>query len=313
MYKYIGIDVSKATLDLYDGEKSYKVSNDTTGFKAVKKLSTKKEELCLIFEPTGIYSHSLIEYCQKYSIKAIIVGSKEARDYARSIKQRSKTDKIDAKVLYRYHTQVVPKSITVPSIDTHMRKVTQRRNVYEKYQKMMGQLNNLIEASHKADKSLIASLEKQIISLEKSSQKVLAEIEKLLLDNREHQEAFTHLQTIPGIAKKSALVILMEFLRYPEAKSNEMVALMGLDPVLKESGMFRGKSRISKQGGKYFREKIYMSTVVAIQYNDRLKSFYERLVQNGKPKKLALIAAMRKLLRIAFAIVKNKEPYLALV
>ena len=313
MYKYIGIDVSKVTLDLYDGEKSYKVSNDTTGFKEVRKLSSKTEELCLIFEPTGIYSHALIEYCTKYVIKAIIVGSKEARDYARSIKQRSKTDKIDAKVLYRYHTQIEQEYITVPFIDTHIRKVTQRRNVYEKYQKMIAQLNNLIEASHKEDQLLITSLKKQIISLEKSSRKVLFEIEKLLLDKVEHQQAFTHLQTIPGIAKKSALVILMEFLRYPEAKSSEMVALMGLDPVLKESGMFRGKSRISKQGGKYFREKLYMSTVVAIQHNDRLKSFYERLVQNGKPKKLALIAAMRKLLRIAFAVVKNKEPYLALV
>ncbi len=313
MYKYIGIDVSKATLDLYDGKKSYKVSNDTIGFKEVEKLSTKAEELCFIFEPTGIYSHAIILYCQKHKIKAIIVGSKEARDYARSIKQRSKTDKIDAKVLYRYHTQIAQEHITVPFLDTHMRKVTQRRNVYEKYQKVILQLNNLIEATDKADRVLLTSLKKQIVSLEKSSEKLLVEIEKLLLNKEEHKEAFMHLQTIPGIAKKSALVILMEFLRYPEAKSNEMVALMGLDPVLKDSGVFRGKSRISKQGGKYFREKLYMSTVVAIQYNDRLKCFYERLVQNGKPKKLALIAAMRKLLRIAYAVIKNNEPYKALV
>ena len=313
MYQYIGIDVSKATLDLYDGKKSYKVSNDTTGFKEVRKLSVKKEELCLIFEPTGIYSHALIQYCQKNLIKAIIVGSKVARDYAKSIKQRSKTDKIDAQVLHRYHTQVDQENITVPSLDTHMRKVTQRRNVYEKYKKMIGQLNNLIEATDKADKVLVSSLKRQIYSLEKSSEKLLIAIEKLLLEKPEQTEAFIHLQTIPGIAKKSALVILLELLRYPEAKSNEMVALMGLDPVLKESGIFKGKSRISKQGGRYLREKLYMSTVVAIKHNDRLKCFYERLVKNGKPKKLALIAAMRKLLRIAFAVVKNKEPYMALV
>ncbi len=313
MYKYIGIDVSKATLDLYDGQTSYKVSNDLSGFKEIIELGSKKKELCFIFEPTGIYSHALILYCQKYNIKAVIVGSKEARDYARSIKQRSKTDKIDAKVLYRYHTQIEQKDITVPFLDTHMRTVTQRRNVYEKYQKMVLQLKNFIEATDKADKVLLASLKKQISSLEKSSQKLLEEIEELLLVKEEHKVAIAHLQTIPGIAKKSALVILMEILRYPKAKSNEMVALMGLDPVLKDSGVFKGKSRISKQGGKYFREKLYMSTVVAIQHNDRLKLFYERLVQNGKPKKLALIAAMRKLLRIAFAVVKNKEPYMALI
>ncbi len=311
MYKYIGIDVSKATLDVYDGQESYKVSNDLSGYKAITQLAS-KEELCLIFEPTGIYAHNLILYCQKYHIKAIIVGSKEARDYARSIKQRSKTDKIDAKVLYRYHTQIEEENITVPFLDTHMRAITQKHNVNEKYQKMIRQLKNLIEATDNADKVLLASLKKQITSLEKSSQKLLETIEGLLVANKEHKAVITHLQTIPGVAKKSALVILMEILRYPKARSHEFVALMGLDPVLKDSGVFRGKSRISKQGGRYLREKLYMSTVVAIQYNDRLKLFYERLVQNGKPKKLALIAAMRKLLRIAFAVVKNKEPYRAL-
>ena len=210
-------------------------------------------------------------------------------------------------MLYRYHTQIEQKDITVPFLDIHMRTITQRRNAYEKYQKMVLQLKNLIEATDKADKVLLASLKKQIASLEKSSQKLLKEIEELLLAKEEHKVAIAHLQTIPGIAKKSALVILMEILRYPKAKSNEMVALMGLDPVLKDSGVFKGKSRISKQGGKYFREKLYMSTVVAIQHNDRLKLFYERLVQNGKPKKLALIAAMRKLLRIAFAVVKIRS------
>jgi len=313
MYKYIGIDVSKATLDLYDGNKSYKVSNDTNGFKEIRRLSGNTEELCFIFEPTGIYSHALVQYCQKHFIKAVIVGSKEARDYARSIKQRSKTDKIDAKVLYRYHTQVTQKDITVPSLDTHMRKTRQRRNAYEKYQKMIAQLHNLIEATDKADRILINSLKKQINCLEKSAEKLLIEIETLLLEKPEHKKAYMHLQTIPGVARKSALVILMELLRYPRANSNEMVALMGLDPVLKDSGVFKGKSRISKQGGKHLREKLYMSTIVAIKYNDRLKCFYERLVSNGKPKKLALIAAMRKLIRIAFAIVKNKEPYRALV
>lgn len=313
MYQYIGIDISKATLDMYDGEKSYKVSNDLSGFKEIMRLSPKKEELCLIFEPTGIYSHDLILYCQKHQIKATIVGSKEARDYARSIKQRSKTDKIDAKVLHHYHRQIDEKNITVPFLDTTMRTITQRRNVYEKYQQMIHQLKNLIEATDKTDKLLLASLKSQIADLEEKSQELLEKIEEMLLTDQENQVAITHLQTIPGIAKKSALVILMEILRYPNAKSNEFVALMGLDPVLKDSGIFKGKSRISKQGGKYLREKLYMSTVVAIRHNDRLKVFYERLVQNGKPKKLALIAAMRKLLRIAFAVVKNKEPYMALV
>jgi len=313
MYKYIGIDISKATLDLYDGAKSYKVSNDTAGFKEVCKLSQHKRDLCLIFEPTGIYSHALISYCQKHKIKAIIVGSKEARDYARSIKQRSKTDKIDAKVLYRYHTQREEYTITVPSLDTHVRKITQRRNVYDKYRQSIVQMSNLIEATSNDDKALIRSLQKQINALQRAADKLLEEIEMLLVKEKKYKDTLAHLQTIPGVGKKSALALLLEFLRYPEAKSKEMVALMGLDPVHRDSGVFKGKSRISKQGGKHLRQTLYMATVVAIQYNDRLKLFYERLVSNGKPKKSALLAAMRKLLRIAFAVAKNNEPYRALV
>jgi len=120
------------------------------------------------------------------------------------------------------------------------------------------------------------------------------------------------LEGVPGIGKKSALMILLEIMRYPNANAKEMTALMGLDPVLKDSGVFRGKSRISKQGGKHLREKLYLPTVVAIQHNDRLKIFYERLVGNGKPKKLALLAAMRKLLVIALGVIRKREPYRAL-
>jgi len=312
MEKYIGIDISKATLDLYDGEKSYKVNNNREGFTFIRKLAKHQKDLVLIFEPTGVYAHALIAYCQKQNIRAVIVGSKEARDYARSIKQRSKTDKIDAKVLYRYHTQISPEMIAVPSLDTRVIRITQRRNVYDKYRQAITQLNNLIEATRKEDKVLIRSIQKQIASLEKASDRLLDEIEALLIKQEENKAALENLQTIPGIGKKSALALLLEFMRYPKAKSNEMVALMGLDPVLKDSGVFKGKSRISKQGGKHLRQKLYMATIVAIKYNDRLKHFYQRLISHGKPKMVALLAAMRKLLRIAFAIVKNNEPYRAL-
>ncbi len=313
MEKYIGIDISKATLDLYDGDKSYKVGNNRKGFTFIRKLAKDKKDLVLIFEPTGVYAHALISYCEQQCIRAVIVGSKEARDYARSIKQRSKTDKIDAKVLYRYQTQVDPSTITIPTLDTRMIRITQRRNVYDKYQHTITQLRNLIEATHKEDKALIRSLQKQIASLQQSADTLLKEIENLLVKNESNQTALENLQTIPGIGKKSAIALLLEFMRYPHAKSNEMVALMGLDPVLRDSGVFKGKSRISKQGGKHLRQKLYMATIVAIKHNDRLKHFYERLVSHGKPKMVALLAAMRKLLRIAFALVKNNEPYRALV
>ena len=317
MYKYIGIDISKATLDLFDGSKSYKFENNENGFQEILQHfgTTKKEKqsLCLIFEPTGIYAYDLISFCHRQRIKAFIVGSKEAREYARSIKQRSKTDKIDAQVLYRYQTQIMDKMMSVPSLNISSIKLTQRRNLHDKYQTMIQQLKNLYEATDKKDRTLISTIEKEIKRLEKSAAKLFDDIKKLIFQEEKNEIHFKNLQTIPGIAQKSALSILLEVVRYPGAKVKEMTALMGLDPVFRDSGTFKGKVRISKQGGKRFREKLYMSCVVAIKHNARLKAFYEGLVSRGKPKKLALLAVMRKLLVIALAVVRNKEPYRALV
>ena len=102
MKNYIGIDVSKSTIDVYDGKKSYKFENSEIGFKQVVSLSEEMNETILIFEPTGIYSYALTHFCSTHKIKVVMVGPKESRDFARSLKVRSKTDKIDAKVLYKY-------------------------------------------------------------------------------------------------------------------------------------------------------------------------------------------------------------------
>jgi len=310
MCKYIGIDISRATLDLYDGKQSYKFPNTPKGFQQILQLASAREA-CWIFEPTGVYSHALSDFCQQHRIRAYIVGSKEARDYARSIKQRSKTDKIDAKVLYRYHTQLDPEALRVPSLDRQARRLTQRRNVWNQYQESIRKLHNLIESIDPKDTSLLRAIHKQIASLEKASKSIAEELKKMILESGNNTVHFVHLQTIPGIGEKSALAILLEIIRYPYAKTREMTALMGLDPVLRESGNFRGRPRLSKQGGRYFRQTLYMAIVVAVQYNDHLKLFYERLVANGKPKKLALMAAMRKLLVMAMAIIRKQEPYRA--
>ena len=80
------------------------------------------------------------------------------------------------------------------------------------------------------------------------------------------------------------------------ANAKEMTALLGLDPVMRDSGTFKGKQRISKQGGQQLRNLLFLPTLCAIQHNDRIKAFYERLISNAKTKKLAVIASMRKLI-----------------
>jgi transposase len=309
MYQYIGIDISKPTLDAYDGHKSYKFSNDTKGFKAIKNLQTSAKELCLIFEPTGIYYHDLVHFCHQHNIKAALVGSFEARNYARSTKERSKTDKIDAKVLYRYHRELDAEKITVPFLDKEALALTQRRNVLLKLQGYVGMFRNLLEATSPEDKALIRRIKKNIRSFEKEVDALEEEIKQMILSIEANQKHFENLQTIQGVGTKAALAFLLEVARYPHATTKQMTALMGLDPVFKESGAYKGKIRISKQGGKHLRKALYMPAVVAIRYNQRLKDFYERLVAQGKPKRVALLAVMRKMLTYMMAIIRTGEPY----
>jgi len=314
MYQYIGIDISKATLDCFDGKESYRFSNATEGFKQVLSLVPKGKKPCFIFEPTGVYAHQLMAFSQEHEIEALIVGSKEAREYARSIKQRSKTDKIDARVLYLYHSQIgVKKSITpaVPHIDPAIKKITQRRNVHLHYTAMIQKLKNLLEATDSQDKTLRHALMQEIKHLQKNADSLAEEIEELLTSRDENKTHLKNLQTIPGIGKKSALLLLLELTRYKGASVKKMTALMGLDPVLKDSGRYQGKIRLSKKGGYHFRTGIYMATIVAVHHNPHLKAFFERLVSRGKPKMLALLAAMRKLLVLAMAIVRTQTPYQA--
>jgi len=255
-----------------------------------------------------------MEFCQKRKIPALIVGSQEAREYARSIKQRSKTDKIDAKVLYRYHSQIgVKESIApaVPHINPVMKKITQRRNVHLHYTATIQKLKNLLESLDPEDKALRHQLTGEIRHLQKKADALFEEIEKLLTSLDGNKTHLKNLQTIPGIGKKSALLLLLELARYRGASVKKMTALMGLDPVLKDSGRYQGKIRLSKKGGYHFRTGFYMATVVAVHHNPHLKEFFERLISRGKPKMVALLAAMRKLLVLAMAIVRTQTTYQA--
>ena len=131
MKNYIGIDISKSSIDVYDGQKSYKFENNEDGFQEVVALSENIKKTVFIFEPTGIHSYSLTEFCDKNSIDCVIVSPKVSRDFARSLKVRSKTDKIDAKVLYKYQSHVEPNMVKVPKINYHAIQVQEMLNSYE--------------------------------------------------------------------------------------------------------------------------------------------------------------------------------------
>jgi len=309
MKNYIGIDISKATLDVYNGKKSYKFENNENGFNQIVSLSEEIKNTILIFEPTGIYSYALSEFCSKRKIQVVIVGPKESRDFARSLKVRSKTDKIDAKVLYKYQSHVEPKMVKIPMVNHQAIKIQEMLNAYESIQSSKQRFKNQIESTSKLNKDLLRTLNRLIDNLDIEAQRLFNKIEVLLLKEEETKNSYDAISKIPSIGQKSALYLCAFFLKYPLANAKEITALLGLDPMIKDSGTFRGKQRISKHGGQQIRNLLYLPTLCAIQHNSRIKKFYEGLTARAKTKKLAVIAAMRKLILIAFSIFKSKEEY----
>ena len=309
MKNYIGIDISKSSIDVYDGKKSYKFENNENGFKEVVALSDNIDDTIFIFEPTGIYSYDITGFCDKNSISCVIVSPKVSRDFARSLKVRSKTDKIDAKVLYKYQSHVEPNMVKVPKINHQAVKIQEMLNSYELLKSNIQQFKNQLESISNDNKSLIRLTNKMIKFNETEADKLFIKIENLLLKDESTKRKYEAMLTIPAIGNKSALYLISFFIKYPLANAKELTALVGLDPVMKDSGTYRGRQRISKHGGQQLRNILFLPTLASLRFNDRIKVFYARLTSNSKSKKLAVIASMRKLILMAFSIYKSEQHY----
>ncbi|MCX7635351.1 MAG: transposase, partial [Syntrophales bacterium] len=157
---------------------------------------------------------------------------------------------------------------------------------------------------------LMEMMTRELKSLKETEKQLLAQMEQSIEENCTLKEDYQLLRTIKGIGKISAIALLTLFRTYPDTSRGEITALVGLDPTKTESGTsIKGRRKISKGGNKTIRKILYFPTLNCLQHNKTIRNKYEQLLLNHKPKKLAVIAAMRKLLLIAHAVYKTKKPY----
>ena len=178
---------------------------------------------------------------------------------------------------------------------------------------MIQQFKNQLESISEDNKDLVRLTKKMIKFHETEADKLFEKIEKLLFKDETLKRKYEAMLTIPAIGNKSALYLIAFFIKYPLANAKELTALVGLDPVMRDSGTYRGKQRISKHGGQQLRNLLFLPTLASLRFNDRIKAFYTRLTTKAKSKKLAVIAAMRKLILMAFSIFKSEQNYQPLV
>lgn len=276
--------------------------------KYLKKRYPDFSSLVILFEATGIYSYHLKAFCATHMIKAYIINPQASHNFAKSLGTRSKTDTTDARTLWAYHRLIVDKDIRIPKVDPIATTLSSYLVSYRLTLKQKLALANHLEGIK--DKALYHLLKKEQERLCKLEQELLIQMDTYIKKYPQLNEDYQRLLGISGIGQKTAIGLLTLFQTYPDTNRNQITALIGLDPIQRQSGTsVHGRSRISKHGNQMMRKCLYMPTLVSIKYNQKIKIFYDRLVLKHKPKKVAVIAAMRKLLLIAHAIYKNKTVY----
>ena len=313
---YVGIDVAKTKLDvvLRLGERSIHqvFANTAEGFAALDGwllafgLQASQVRICL--EATGSYSDALALdlFARGYTLS--VLNPAVLVDYRRSHNIRSKTDKLDAHLLARYAQENQPRPYKpLPDEIVSLRALLHHR---DDVQHMLRQEHNRLEAG-RMTQAIQQRVRTHVQQLQAEFKTTEGEIKAHLKAHPHLKAIWQRLQTIPGIGWLTAarlLAHLGEISRFEKVGS--LVSLAGLAIKEESSGSsVRGKAQIDRHGRKDLRQTLYMSAVVAKRVSPHMQGWAKRLQAQGKPKKIILVAIMRKLLHIVYGVWKREQDY----
>lgn len=315
MYNFISFDVSKSTLQVYIPIKDENISIENSKksiFSLYSKLKKyyKKEykSLVFIFEPTGPYSNILKHFCANKNILCFIVNPRQSSNFAKALNNRSKTDIIDAKMLYEFKVMAKEEDIKVPIIDKVQESLGEMLSFYKLLQKQRLAFSCHLESleSKGGDSFIIKQLKKDIDILKEQEREIVEQMKELIGSKEELIKKFNFIKTIKGLGDLSGIALVHLFISYPNANRQQITALSGLDSIEHSSGTsIQRRSRISKKGNSTYRSMLFMPVLCAIRSNPYMKAFYDRLKENGKHSTLAQIAVMKKIVLIAHSLYKN--------
>lgn len=304
---WVGIDVSKAHLDVYalHGQQRQQFSNDTQGIAELAAwLSALPQQVAVICEATGGYEQAMARHLHELGYPVSIVNPRPVRDLAKGLGKLAKTDALDAEMIARYGTVVQPAATVFAStVEEELKSWVSRRQ----------QLVEMLTAEKNRRQQLRPGLAQDEVSehiewLKERIQAIDEKIQQLSESTSAWQERKVLLQSPKGIGpviSASFLVLLPEL---GQLSSKAIAALAGLAPYSRDSGNFRGRRRI--WGGRAtVRSLLYMATLSALRANPPIRAYYQHLLAKGKPKKVAIVACMRKFLVCLNAMVKRREPW----
>ncbi len=307
--EFIGIDIAKGKLDICLGNDNKKSSltNSNSGFKRLKKLLPNPAECLIVLEPTGGYEKEVIVYLQKNSYRVVLANALKVRRYAEAMGFLAKNDPIDSYVIKSFGEDLYPKgklAVLIPKSD-EFRKLELLLNRSRQLVKLMTSEKNRIDKT--TDVDIRKSIARMIRCFEKELKQIDRKLEKMS-DKCQLLEQAKKYKQVKGIGKVCSNALVTYLPELGKFSHSKIAALVGVAPYCKDSGKHKGKNKI-KGGRKILRSLLYMGTLSAINHNPVIKSFYDRLIGRGKHHNVAMVACIKKLLRILNAMAKNDTPW----
>ena len=302
---YVGIDVSKDHLDVCVSSEAgvWREANDPAGIAALLTSLGRVAPRLVVMESSGGYQYQATAELAAAGHAVAVVNARQVRDFGRSVGRNAKTDKLDAEILARFGEAVKPEVRPLPDEDElELRALIRRRD--QVVQMITSERNRLRQASP----VLRPHIEAHIAWLNEDRGRIDRQIKEFVRSSPVWRDKDELLTSIPGVGEVVSSVLMAELPELGRLNRREIAALVGVAPFNRDSGQFRG-TRTTWGGRKSVRSALYMATLAAIRYNPVIKEFYGRLCGAGKAKKVALTAAMRKLLTIINVMMRDQTPW----
>lgn len=302
---FVGVDVSKDTLEIaiFGEENSKQIQNSA---KAVTKLADQLVEFepeLIVLEASGGYEMLALSVLGQAGLPVALINPTRSRNFAKSTGKFAKTDRIDAQMLAHYAQAIRPEPRRVTTAqDEHLTALLTRRK----------QLVSIVTAEknrlHSARPQVRDRITRHLAWLQAELDDLQDELEDLLANNQEWQTNKEFLESVPGVGAVTSFTLLAHLPELGLLDRKEIAALVGVAPMSHDSGKYQGKRFV--QGGRpAVRSALYMAALSATRYNPIIRNFYQSFLDRDKPKKVALIACMRKLLVMLNAMIRDQKSW----
>ncbi len=300
---YVGIDVSAAHLDLavLPGGEAQRFTNDPKGIKALTERLVSIGPVLVVLEATGAMEVPVAGELTTAGVAVAVVNPRQVRDFARATGQLAKTDALDAQVLARFGEGVKPPVRVLPDATLReLRALTTRRH------QLMAMVTAERNRLHTASPRVTPQIKDHILWLKRQIKDLDQDLGDTIRSSPLWRAQENLLRSVPGVGPVVSSILLAQLPELGNLNRHEIAALVGVAPLNRDSGTLRGKRKV--WGGRApVRAALYMAALVATRHNEVIKTFYKRLIQAGKPTKVALTACMRKLLLILNSMVRHNH------